>query len=229
MTKAEGYELYALTHSLRADPRARDRGGPRRRRACSASPGTSSWRSTSPPSAVRRSSATAPSRRIARSRATTAFPRPTSPRATPSSCRWRSPGPKSSAPPPSSSASTRSTTRAIPTAGRSISKRSSAWRRSRRRPASRAARSQILAPLLRLSKADIIRRGVALGLDYGLTHSCYDPAASGAPCGHCDSCRLRAQGFDEAGIADPLLGATRLQTRSVEPRPLNPERLNPEP
>ena len=67
---------------------------------------------------------------------------------------------------------------------------------------------QILAPLLRLSKADIIRRGLALGLDYGVTHSCYDPADSGAPCGRCDSCRLRAKGFEEAGVADPLLGAT---------------------
>jgi 7-cyano-7-deazaguanine synthase len=66
---------------------------------------------------------------------------------------------------------------------------------------------QILAPLLRLSKADIIRRGVALGLDYGVTHSCYDPADSGAPCGRCDSCRLRAKGFEEAGMDDPVPGA----------------------
>lgn len=65
----------------------------------------------------------------------------------------------------------------------------------------------ILAPLLRMSKAEIIRRGVALGLDYGLTHSCYDPGAVGRPCGRCDSCRLRARGFDEAGVMDPLLGA----------------------
>jgi 7-cyano-7-deazaguanine synthase len=63
---------------------------------------------------------------------------------------------------------------------------------------------QILAPLLRLSKADIIRRGLALELDYGITHSCYDPAPSGAPCGRCDSCRLRAKGFAEAGVADPV-------------------------
>jgi 7-cyano-7-deazaguanine synthase len=68
---------------------------------------------------------------------------------------------------------------------------------------------QILAPLLRLSKADIIRRGVALGLDYGVTHSCYDPADSGAPCGRCDSCRLRAKGFEEAGMDDPVSGAMR--------------------
>jgi 7-cyano-7-deazaguanine synthase len=68
---------------------------------------------------------------------------------------------------------------------------------------------RILAPLLRLSKADIIRRGISLGLDYGITHSCYDPARSGAPCGRCDSCRLRAKGFEEAGVSDPLAESTR--------------------
>jgi 7-cyano-7-deazaguanine synthase len=59
-------------------------------------------------------------------------------------------------------------------------------------------------PLLRLTKADIVRRGTALGLDYALTHSCYDPDESGRPCGRCDSCVLRAKGFQEAGIEDPL-------------------------
>lgn len=63
----------------------------------------------------------------------------------------------------------------------------------------------IHTPLLELSKADIIRLGLSLGLDYGLTHSCYDPTPDGGPCGHCDSCRLRAAGFDEARAADPLL------------------------
>jgi 7-cyano-7-deazaguanine synthase len=63
----------------------------------------------------------------------------------------------------------------------------------------------VLAPLAQLSKAEIIGRGLALSLDYGLTHSCYDPDRSGAPCGRCDSCRLRARGFAEAGVADPLL------------------------
>lgn len=65
---------------------------------------------------------------------------------------------------------------------------------------------RILAPLLQLSKADIIRRGVSLGVDYGLTLSCYDPRPDGRPCGHCDSCLLRAKGFSEAGAADPALG-----------------------
>ncbi len=63
---------------------------------------------------------------------------------------------------------------------------------------------QIEAPLLRMTKGDIVRTGLGLGLDYGLTHSCYDPAPDGAPCGHCDSCRLRARGFEEAGAPDPL-------------------------
>ena len=62
---------------------------------------------------------------------------------------------------------------------------------------------RILAPLLQLSKADIIRRGAALGLRYGLTLSCYDPGTEGAPCGRCDSCQLRARGFRDAGIIDP--------------------------
>jgi len=65
---------------------------------------------------------------------------------------------------------------------------------------------RIHAPLQMLSKADIIRKGNALGLDYGLTHSCYDPAPDGRPCGHCDSCQLRAAGFVEAGMVDPLVG-----------------------
>jgi 7-cyano-7-deazaguanine synthase len=63
---------------------------------------------------------------------------------------------------------------------------------------------RVLAPLLRLSKAGIIKEGLSLGLDYGLTHSCYDPAPDGAPCGRCDSCRLRARGFLEARATDPL-------------------------
>jgi 7-cyano-7-deazaguanine synthase len=63
----------------------------------------------------------------------------------------------------------------------------------------------IHTPLIALSKADIITLGLSLGLDYGLTHSCYDPLPGGAPCGHCDSCRLRAAGFHDAGATDPLI------------------------
>jgi 7-cyano-7-deazaguanine synthase len=64
-------------------------------------------------------------------------------------------------------------------------------------------RFRVHAPLVRMSKADIIRRGVELGVDFGLTHSCYDPAADGAACGHCDSCILRRDGFHAAGVPDP--------------------------
>jgi 7-cyano-7-deazaguanine synthase len=64
---------------------------------------------------------------------------------------------------------------------------------------------RIHAPLLKLGKAEIIRRGLDLGLDYGLTHSCYDPGPGGRPCGRCDSCLLRRAGFAQLGIADPLL------------------------
>ncbi len=67
------------------------------------------------------------------------------------------------------------------------------------------ARFRIHTPLIHLSKADIIRRGLALGLDYGLTHSCYNPGENGHACGRCDSCVLRARGFAEAGIPDPAL------------------------
>ena len=62
---------------------------------------------------------------------------------------------------------------------------------------------RVHAPLLTLSKADIVRRGVALGVDLGLTLSCYDPGAAGRPCGRCDSCRIRAKGFRDAGVPDP--------------------------
>ncbi len=64
---------------------------------------------------------------------------------------------------------------------------------------------RVHAPLITMTKAEIIRAGVALGLDYGITHSCYDPLPNGGPCGRCDSCALRARGFAEAGIHDPLL------------------------
>jgi 7-cyano-7-deazaguanine synthase len=67
------------------------------------------------------------------------------------------------------------------------------------------ARFRVHTPLIRLSKADIIRKGLQLGLDYGLSHSCYDPPPTGRPCGRCDSCLLRAKGFLEAGVVDPLL------------------------
>lgn len=60
------------------------------------------------------------------------------------------------------------------------------------------------APLLYLSKAEIVKKGMALGVDYSLTHTCYDPAPDGASCGECDACQLRLQGFREAGFTDPV-------------------------
>ena len=65
-------------------------------------------------------------------------------------------------------------------------------------------RFRIHTPLMQLGKAQIIQRGLSLGLDYSLTHSCYDPLDDGRPCGRCDSCVLRAKGFAEAGVRDPL-------------------------
>ncbi|MDZ7620828.1 MAG: 7-cyano-7-deazaguanine synthase QueC [Patescibacteria group bacterium] len=63
---------------------------------------------------------------------------------------------------------------------------------------------RIHAPLIHLTKAQIIRRGMELGVDYGLTCTCYDPDPRGRPCCHCDACQLRHKGFAEAGLADPL-------------------------
>ncbi len=62
---------------------------------------------------------------------------------------------------------------------------------------------QIHTPLIDLTKAQIIRRGLDLGVDYSITQSCYDPDATGAACGHCDACQLRLKGFAEAGVPDP--------------------------
>jgi 7-cyano-7-deazaguanine synthase len=70
-------------------------------------------------------------------------------------------------------------------------------------------RLTIHAPLINLTKAEIIQKGVALGVDYSLTHSCYDPSPEGIACGLCDSCRLRLKGFIEAGIPDPVKYLTR--------------------
>jgi 7-cyano-7-deazaguanine synthase len=65
-------------------------------------------------------------------------------------------------------------------------------------------RLKVHAPLINLSKAEIIHHGMELGVDYGLTSSCYDPSANGKPCGQCDSCLLRRKGFRDNGIDDPL-------------------------
>jgi 7-cyano-7-deazaguanine synthase len=69
--------------------------------------------------------------------------------------------------------------------------------------ATRSGGFTVHAPLIELTKAQIIELGTKLGVDYGITHSCYDPASDGAACGRCDACQLRKKGFAEAGIADP--------------------------
>ncbi len=70
-------------------------------------------------------------------------------------------------------------------------------------------RFKVHAPLLHMTKGEIIRKGLELGVDYSLTWSCYDPSPSGRPCGRCDSCLYRAKGFADAGVPDPLLEALK--------------------
>jgi 7-cyano-7-deazaguanine synthase len=69
--------------------------------------------------------------------------------------------------------------------------------------ATRAGGFRVHAPLIELTKADIIRLGIGLGVDYAITHSCYDPGVDGGACGRCDACALRRKGFVEAGLTDP--------------------------
>jgi 7-cyano-7-deazaguanine synthase len=73
-------------------------------------------------------------------------------------------------------------------------------------------RVRLHTPLIHLSKAQIIQRGLELGVDYALTHSCYDPAPDGAACGQCDSCLLRLKGFGEAGVTDPIIYRASIPT-----------------
>jgi len=72
------------------------------------------------------------------------------------------------------------------------------------------SRYRIHTPLIQMTKGQIIRRGLELGVDYSLTSSCYDPSSAGEPCGRCDSCVLRLKGFAEAGVPDPLKYAQRI-------------------
>lgn len=67
------------------------------------------------------------------------------------------------------------------------------------------AKFRVHAPLIEMTKVEIIRRGLELGVDFSLTHSCYDPSPEGRPCGHCDSCLIRQKAFDEMGMEDPAL------------------------
>ena len=130
---------------------------------------------------------------------------PTSPRATRSSSRTRSRWPRFATPRRSSSASTCSTRPATRTAGPSGWRRCRRWRASAPRRASSGGRSRSARRSSRCRRREIIRAGVKLGVDYGLTHSCYDPAPSGAACGACDACQLRRRGFEAADVPDPTL------------------------
>ena len=71
---------------------------------------------------------------------------------------------------------------------------------------------KIHSPLAQMTKAQIVRKGMELGVDYSMTSSCYDPGADGAPCGRCDSCLLRAKGFAEAGQGDPMVARFAMAT-----------------
>jgi 7-cyano-7-deazaguanine synthase len=80
------------------------------------------------------------------------------------------------------------------------------------RAGAQGARFQVHTPLMSLDKAGIVRLGASLGVDFALTHSCYDPAPDGAACGRCDACRLRSRGFREAGVPDPTRYAAAART-----------------
>jgi 7-cyano-7-deazaguanine synthase len=73
---------------------------------------------------------------------------------------------------------------------------------------------QIHAPLMYMTKGEIIKKGISLGIDYSMTHSCYNPGKDGLPCGRCDSCLLRKKGFEEAGVKDPLLTRNNSYSKS---------------
>ncbi|SPD73090.1 7-cyano-7-deazaguanine synthase [uncultured Desulfobacterium sp.] len=75
---------------------------------------------------------------------------------------------------------------------------------------------KIRTPLISMTKAEIIKKGLELGVDYGMTHSCYDPSPQGTPCGRCDSCLIRKKGFAEAGVPDPLeINASSLNSTTL--------------
>lgn len=78
------------------------------------------------------------------------------------------------------------------------------------RSADRGKRFRIQAPLLGMTKGETVTAGIRLGVDFSLTHSCYDPYPAGEPCGQCEACRLRRRGFEEAGIEDPIAGREKV-------------------
>ena len=128
---------------------------------------------------------------------------PTCRRATPSCCRSRWAGPRCWAPATSGAASTRSTIPAIPDCRPAFIEAFESLANVATKAGVEGAGIRIHAPLMRMSKADIAREGQRLGVDFSATVSCYQADDEGRACGHCDACRLRAQGFREAGLADP--------------------------
>ena len=135
------------------------------------------------------------------------FPPPTCRRATPSSCRWRSAGPKCCDAHDIVIGVNALDYSGYPDCRPEFIAAFEQLAALGTRAGVEGARFRVHTPLITLTKADIIRRGLALGLDYSITHSCYDPGPGGRPCGHCDSCVLRAKGFAEAGVPDPLLSS----------------------
>ena len=133
-----------------------------------------------------------------------AFPSPMSRRGTRFFFPTRWPGRRCSARLIFSSARTRLITAGTLIAGRNLFALLSSLANLATQAGVEGARFAIHAPLLTLSKAEIIQRGLSLGVDYSLTHSCYDPTSGGLACGACDSCQLRLKGFREAGLTDPI-------------------------
>ncbi len=127
----------------------------------------------------------------------------------PSCCLLRSPGQKYSRAVIFLSGSTRWTIPAIPIVVPNTSRHSKAWQTSPPKPRIEGAKIHIHAPLMHMSKAQIIKQGASLGLDYSLTVSCYQADEAGRACGVCDSCRIRRTGFQSAQVPDP----THYQTR----------------
>lgn len=79
------------------------------------------------------------------------------------------------------------------------------------RSADGGERFRIHAPLLEMTKGEIVAAGIRLGVDFSLTHSCYDPGPAGEPCRQCEACRLRRRGFEEAGLEDPIVAGEKVK------------------